>query len=223
MTFPSVFATGTLAGIEPSDTQILTGDGLPQVSLEDIQQHLRKSPSTQDDAELSTYLAAARNKIRSICVALAPVTVQDTFDGNGASVLMLSTYPVTGITSVTVYASDGTSTALSEAGGATGNLDGWRKDLSAGTLTRVGIRSWPAGWGNIVVQYAAGPSSTPPEVVQAVKHVVQVWWDSRRLAGNLRQPGGQQQEPADVRDPVFGIPDETYDLLQDWLKPPRVA
>lgn len=223
MTFPSVFATGTLEGIEPSDTQILSGSPLPQVQLTDILQHLRKGPSTTDNAELTGYLNAALNKIAGICVALAPVTVQDTFDGNGASVLMLSTFPVQSITSVTTYSSGGVSTTLTEAGGATGNLDGWRKNLSAGTLTRVGIRAWPAGWGNIVVVYTAGPAQTPPEVVQAVKQVVTVWWDNRRLAGNLRQPGGQAPDPADVRDPTFGIPDEAYDLLQAWLKPPRVA
>lgn len=223
MTFPSVFSTGTPAGMQPSDTQILAGTGLPQVSLGQIQQHLRKGSATQDDAELTDYLNSALNKISQICVELGPVTVQDTFDGNGGTVLLLSKSPVTAITSVTTYSSSGVPTVLSEAGGATGNMDGWRKNLSAGTLTRVGIRAWPAGWGNIVVEYTAGPPSTPPEVVQAVKHTVQVWWDNRLLAGNLRRPGGNAPDPADAPNPTFGVPDETYDLLQDWLKPPRVA
>lgn len=223
MTFPSVFATGTLAGIEPSDTQILSGSPLPQVAFDDLLQRLRKASNTQDNVELTDFLNSALNKIAAICMALGPVTVQDTFDGTGASVLMLSTFPVTGISSVTTYSSAGVPTVLTEAGGATGTLDGWRKNLRAGTLTRIGIRAWPAGWGNIVVVYTAGPAQTPPEVVQAVKQVVQVWWDNRRLAGNLRQPGGQTPNQGDVPDPTFGIPEEAYELLQDWLKPPRVA
>lgn len=222
MTYP-VFATGTLQGVAPSDTQFLLGPALPTVSLADIKQHLRKGSATTDDAELTSYLNTALARIGEICVPTGPATVQDTFDGDGSSVLVLSTFPASAITSVTTYTSSGTAATIAEAGGASGVLDGYRKNLAAGTLTRVGYRTWPRGWGNIVVVYTVGPTPTPADVVLAVKLIVAAWWEARRIAGNLRTPGGTNGDPGDAPDPTFGIPDEAYDLLLSWLKPPRVA
>jgi hypothetical protein len=51
---------------------------------------------------------------------------------------------------------------------------------------------------------------------------VQAWWESRRVSGNLRAPGGNA-EPGDQPEPMFGIPVDAYDLLLGYLKPPRIA
>ena len=221
MTYPLAY-TGA-SGIAPSDTAYPAGPPLPQVSLTDVKSDLQITNSTHD-ADLTGYLQVALAKIAGICVPTGPATVVDTFDGvTGTGTLVLSTSPVTAISSVTVYDTFGNPTALSEAGGSTGLMDGYRKNLSAGTLRRVGYRTWPSGWGNIVVTYTVGPAQTPVEVWQAVKVTVRVWWESRRLSGNLRPPGGSNSEPGDLPEPTFGIPDDAYDLLLDYLKPPRVA
>lgn len=221
MTRPVAFAA--TSGIPPSDTEFLGGVPLPQVMLADVKPALRKTGST-DDEELIGYLDAARNRIASVCIPLGPATVVDTFDGApGAGTLILSTFPVNSVTSVTTYDAAGSATILSEAGGSTGLTDGYRKNLSAGTIRRIGYRTWPVGWGNVVVQYTVGPASTPAEVVQAVKVTLQAWWDTRRMTGNLQAPGGATPEAGDLPNPTFGIPSDAYDLLLDYLKPARVA
>jgi hypothetical protein len=223
VTYPLSY-TGA-AGIHPTETTYPDGLPLPQVTLYDVKQMLRKEKdSGADDAELIGYLKAAQSRIASVCIPLGPATVVDTFDGDvGVGTLLLSHSPVTAISSVTVYEANGSSTPLVEAGGSTGLMDGYRKNLSAGTLRRVGYRTWPRGWGNIEVTYTVGPVTVPAEVWQAVRVTVQVWWESRRISGNLRAPGGTNSEPGDAPEPTFGIPVDAYDLLIDWLKPPRIA
>jgi uncharacterized phiE125 gp8 family phage protein len=133
--------TGATGGLFPSDTQYPTGLPLPQVTLTDVKDQLRITGTT-NDAELTGYLQAAQSRIADICVPVGPATVQDTFDGVvGAGSLVLSTSPVTAITSLTVYDTLGNPTALSPAGGATGILDGYRANLSAGMVRRVGYRT----------------------------------------------------------------------------------
>jgi len=73
------------------------------------------------------------------------------------------------------------------------------------------------------VNYTVGPAQTPAQVWQAVILTVQVWWEARRLSGNLRAPGGTNAEPGDMPEPTFGIPVDAYDLLLNHLKPPRIA
>jgi uncharacterized phiE125 gp8 family phage protein len=215
--------TGATGGLFPSDTQYPTGLPLPQVTLTDVKDQLRITGTT-NDAELTGYLQAAQSRIADICVPVGPATVQDTFDGVvGAGSLVLSTSPVTAITSLTVYDTLGNPTALSPAGGATGILDGYRANLSAGMVRRVGYRTWPSGWGNIVAVYTVGPAVTPVEVWMAVVLTAAQWWEARRLSGNLRAPGGTNDDAGDVTVPTFGVPDEAYDLLLNYLKPPRVA
>jgi hypothetical protein len=221
VTYPLAY-TGA-SGISPSDTQFPAGRPLPAVSLDDVKQLLRKT-DTRDDTELSAYLDAAKSRIADICIPLGPATVVDSFDGElGTGSLILSQFPATAITSVTVYGTDGSSTPVVAAGGSTGLTDGYRANLSAGTLRRVGYRTWPRGWGNIEVTYTVGPSTTPVEAWQAVKVTVQAWWESRRLSGNLRAPGGTNGEPGDQPEPTFGIPVDAYDLLLNYLKPARIA
>jgi uncharacterized phiE125 gp8 family phage protein len=221
VTYPLTY-TGS-SGIYPTETTFPSGPPLPQVSLADIKTLLRKT-DTKDDDELVGYLDAAATRIAEACIPLGPATVVDTFDGEiGAGTLILSQSPVNAITSVTVYGANGSPTAVVEAGGATGQMDGYRKNLSAGTLRRIGYRTWPRGWGNIEVTYTVGPAATPPEAYQAVRITVQVWWESRRISGNLRAPGGTNSEPGDAPEPTFGIPVDAYDLLLGYLKPPRIA
>jgi hypothetical protein len=224
VTYPLAY-TGT-AGIGPSDTEFPAGPPLPQVTLFEIKQHLRiPAATTTHDGELTGYLETAKARIADMCVPLGPASVVDSFDGEvGVGTLVLSTFPVTAITSVTIYNPiGGAPTILSEAGGSTGLLDGYRKNLSAGTVRRIGYRTWPRGWGNIEVAYTAGPAVTPPAAWQAVKLTVETWWESRRISGNLRAPGGNSPDAGDQPDPTFGVPTDAYDLLLNLLKPPRIA
>jgi hypothetical protein len=223
MTYPLAYSGAT--GLAPSDTEFPTGKPAAQVALYDIKQHLSiPDADVKHDDQLNGYLQTALARISDICVPLGPATVVDTFDGvTGAGVLVLSTSPVSAVSSVTVYGAFGDSQPVVAAGGATGVTDGYRVNLSAGTLRRVGYRTWPAGWGNIVVTYTVGPPQTPVEAYMAVLHTVQAWWDARRLSGNLRAPGGNGADPGDQPDPTFGIPADAYELLLNYLKPPRVA
>lgn len=222
MTYPLAY-TGA-SGIAAVDTQFPSGQPLPQVSLDDVKENLRQGSATVNDSMLSDYLDAALTRIADICIPLGPTTVVDSFDGSpGAGTLVLSTFPVTAVSSVTVYDGAGVATSVLPAGGATGVADGYRANLSAGTIRRIGYRTWPTGWGNIAVTYTAGPAVTPPDAWLAVILTVQEWWESRRLSGNLRAPGGTNGDPGDLPEPMSGIPVGAYDLLLNYLKPGRVA
>jgi hypothetical protein len=212
-------------GLAPSDTEFPSGRPVAQVALYDVKKHLSMGDSAKHDDELMGYLQTALARISDICVPLGPATVVDTFDGaaGGAGTLVLSTSPISAVTSVVVYGPLGDSQPVVQAGGSTGITDGYRVSLSGGTLRRVGYRTWPAGWGNIVVTYTVGPGETPVEAYMAVLHTVQAWWDARRLSGNLRAPGGNGADPGDQPEPTFGIPADAYELLLNYLKPPRVA
>jgi uncharacterized phiE125 gp8 family phage protein len=206
--------------VNPVDTTV-TPSSSPATSLQDVKALLRKT-TTNDDDLLIDYMDAAWSRLQQLCLPLTPVTVTDTFDGLGTTeALVLSTFPVVDISSVTVYGYDGTPLALVPAGGATGVSTGYRVNKQAGTVTRIGLPVWPNGFGNIVVTYTAGPGVPPPELSVALRLYVQIMWDTRAVAGNMTRPGQEPEQPNP--DPVLDVPMEVIGIMADWLKPPRVA
>lgn len=203
------------------DTAVVPPSSAPVTALEDVKSLLRKT-TTLDDALLQDYTDAAWGRLQQLCLPLTEVTVTDTFDGSGtAEDLVLSTFPVTSVTSVTIYGFDGTAQLVVPAGGATGVTLGYRVNKQAGMISRVGSPYWPNGAGNIAVTYTAGPTTTPPEVVVALKLYVQTMWDTRAVAGNMTRPGQEPEQPNP--DPVLDVPAEVVGIMTDWLKPPRIA
>lgn len=168
-----------------------------------------------DTGALARCLSTASDLITDMCLPLLPETVTDQLDGGQASV-MLSRYPVTSVTSVTIQDSSG-STAVYEAGGTTGLVDGWRLNPDGGVLHRVGYRAWPLGWGNVIVTYTVGPDSVPPAVQEAALVLTQHLWQNRKISRSQPQP-----DPMGV-SASYALPNKVIEMLRPYLKPARVA
>lgn len=173
---------------------------------------------TADLTALDQHIETASRLLTAICIPLQPATITDRLNGGQGSVL-LSTYPVNAITSVTAYDASGTATTLAEAGGTTGLLDGWQLDPSAGVLHRVGYRAWPVGWGNVVVVYTVGPAAIPADVTMAAVLLTEHLWQFRKIS---RQPAMPGNDPQGFSAP-YAIPNKVMELIRDYLKPPRAA
>lgn len=186
------------------------------VSIDDVTEQLTRVKDS-DLTALQRVLDSACLLLADMCLPLVPATVTDLLDGGQPSVV-LSTYPVNAVTSVSTLDASGP-TAILEAGGSTGVWDGWRLDPLAGVLHRVGCRAWPLGWGNVEVIYTVGPDTVPANVQEAAIVLTQHLWQFRKVGHQPDQPGG---DPMGF-SPSYAIPTKVIELVRDYLKPARVA
>lgn len=189
----------------------------PLVDVSDVVSQIGKVKDS-DLPDLVLSVDAASQMLTDICMPLQPATVTDLLDGGQPSVL-LSTYPVNAVTSVTTYDAVGTATAVVEAGGVTGLNDGWRCDKTAGVLYRVGWRAWPLGWGNVQAVYTVGPAVVPANVQEAAIVLADHLWQFRKANHQPPMPGN---DPAGF-SPSYAMPNKVLEMVRDYLKPPRAA
>jgi len=173
---------------------------------------------TDDDAELTTFIAAASQMIvnRVGAVAGSP-TVDEWHDGGSTDILLRNEGPVQSVTSVTesygsvVY----TLSQVTLDSGSVTTPFGYTVDLDLGLLVRraAGVAvPFADGEANIHVTFVAGYATTPPDITQACLVLVQHLWETQR-GGGLR-PGRAPMETVG-----FSMPNRVMEILEPYIVP----
>ena len=116
-----------------------------------------------DDPLLTTLITASSAWIKNfINRDIVQTSYTETYDGTGASRLMLANYPVTAVASLTV---DGLAVAASTGYGITGYI------FDSNSIAYIG-GSFDEDYGNVQVSYTAGYVTVPYDLAQACMELV---------------------------------------------------
>lgn len=172
------------------------------ITLAEAKLHLNMT-DTASDAELAVFISAASEAIEDYIGAVVNRSVTQVFDG-GRSQVLLSTLPVSSVTSVT---DNGT---VLDAGDHT-------VASASGVLTRVSGSSaavFSAGVQSLSVVYVAGRAASTSEVPAryklAAQIIVQHMWETQRPAA--AGPFTQGQDDYDPRY-SYSVPRRALELL----------
>lgn len=160
----------------------------PIVTLQDVKQHLRYTPTdTTDDLALMGFIYAANDVIETECGIVMPTSYEESYDGGG-HVIYLRHRPILSIENVeegwgwwnyeldyqqvnTVPAGDMFAYSIDspESGG-----------ISRRSAGNVSIPFVP-GVKNIKVNYTAGMASVPWSVRLAALEIIAHWWQNSQM------------------------------------------
>jgi hypothetical protein len=168
------------------------------VTLAEAKAHLDiPEQDTDDEAEISAFIASLTEPIERHVGAVLPVAYTERHDG-ARPAIALDHPPVVSITSVTLP------------GGVNLAAPAWEIDKPSGVLTRM-IGDYPSCWeyGRITVVYTAGLATVPAHVRQAALIILQHLWETQR--GSMQQPVNAD----DSYDPrwAYSIPRRALELL----------
>lgn len=185
------------------------------VTVAEMRDHLQISGATYD-GQLQGYLDAAAILIEEIGDIVLPRQVDETYDGGGTTIILLST-PVVSIASVTEY-SGTIAYALTQAATPTLAIGPYQYqvDLASGLLVRLATGSvtrFPVGRRNVFVSYVAGQSSVPANVTLATKELVAHWWRWGQQ-GNRAAFGDAVPDMAATSSSGYAIPNRVVELLR---------
>lgn len=169
---------------------------MPAPTLEDAKAHLNITGSA-DDAELATYLGAARRAIERRTGPLEAEAFTQTYRSRGGDILV-DHRPVQSLTSVTA-----------STGSLSFDIDSLSFDSRAGVVFR--LDGGPIA-GTFVLGYTAGLDAVNDNIHLAVLMVLRHMWNSKR--GNSRRPteDGSFQPQTGAG---YSIPYAALDLLGD--------
>ena len=181
------------------------------VSLLEVKTHLNyPDPTvTSDDAELQGFIDAAVDSAERYCGPLTSQTVTDSFyDFTGGTWLLLRTWPVLSVQSVT----DSSGTVYTAV---TADLSGGRVKLTSGTITS----------GDVTVAYTVGRASVPPLVRLGILDLIAHWWQRGQEGSG---PGGgaigqNAYDQEDTTSPYEGVPLDVLEKWRPYMLPPRAA
>ena len=191
--------------------------GARLLSLTEAKTHLNIPLTvTVNDEELRNHLDATTAIVETLCGAMIPRTVVETYSGEGAF-LVLRTPPAISITTVvedtvTLSAAD------------------YTLDAEVGTLARrsaTWLRNWVTGYHNITVTYLAGRTIIPPNVNLAAQELVAHLWRNSQYARSGRKgawasttPGGAADDSVTLVGIGYSVPARVLELLQGDRLPP---
>ncbi len=174
-------------------------------TLANVKQWVNVSNST-DDALLTRLITSVSNFMQSwLNRQLNPATYSDVNDGTGGQRMMLTNYPVTAVTSLTV---DGIPVPASSSPTSPGyTFDQYGVTLRGGYYFGSGLQS-------VSVTYTAGYASMPVEIEQACIELVSLRYAERLRPGvTSRSLGGEN-----VAYSSAGISNSVSELLQQYKK-----
>lgn len=203
-------AGGTDVDVDDEITFTASAAGVDELVLtvdEALEQYLDEDTTDPEKRTLAERMivSATASVERAIGGAILPRTVTETITSTGGP-LLLSTYPVLTVTSVTEN-----DVAVSG--------DGYTLDATAGMVYRhAGFAeiAWAAGRRNIQVVYQAGYSPIPQELKDAVGELFAWRWRQKRVGSRDRD------DDFPVGD-VSGLPNVVKNLLAGYLRGPSVA
>jgi len=140
---------------------------------------------TADDAALNLYIAAATDYVEQYTGrAIMPQTwelVLDTF----SDAIQLSKGPVTVISSVSYYDTDGVIQTVSSSN--------YAADLASDPqwLVRASDYTWPTvayGINNVIIRFVAGYATVPPSIKHAILLLISQWFDERSSLSAMARP-----------------------------------
>lgn len=169
------------------------------LSLPVVKQYLAITSGTHDTV-LQGFIDAAEAAIAAKCGPLAATAVEQQVEAS-AGTMMLSTFPVLSLTSITPAA-----------GGAALSLSGVTLDGPSGVVS--GVSS-----GTYVVAYSAGRNPVPADLLMGVKELVRHLWDTQR--GPTRRPGSTTSETTANTIPgaAYMMPFRVAELIAPHLLP----
>lgn len=179
-------------------------------SLSDLKAHLN-NPSAADDDELQLILDAAVNVVEGIVGPLSSPTVTETHFAVASPVLVLRSFPVAALTSVSLRQYVGTAAAEV--------TSDYLLDPAQGTLRRT-----DGGYirGDVTVTYIAGWDTPPAAVLLATLIIAAQLWETQRGAMPLPMQSSDAAPPINVGY-APGIPTRAKTLLEPFARPPGVA
>ncbi len=153
--------------------------------------------SCDDDALLTRMVSALSRYIQSwLNRDLLTASYSETRDGSGSRKIMMSNYPVTAVSSLTI---DGL--AIPQAVDSRGS--GFM--ITPNLIVLVGGYAFTQGMQNVVISYTAGFAVTPPELEQACIELIAMRYKERDRIGQVSKSIGgetvtfsQKDFPADV-------------------------
>lgn len=165
-------------------------------SVADVKTYLGIQVVT-DDTLLAQLVTRASAAVEAWCGrSFASTSYSESYNGRGGDVLPLRHAPVTAVASVTI---DGLVLSPSPAIG----QRGWMLD---GNVLRLVGACFTCGVQNVAVQYTAGYTVLPSDVVQATIDLVALKFKQKSKVGNASETIGQQTTaytfgriPADVQ------------------------
>lgn len=194
-------ATGVNASAWTDFFEVLPAIGGQIISLAGAKRHLKiPAAKTADDAEIQDYLRAVTRICERYVGAIARTSYSQVFDG-GVSRVAVDHRPVLSVTQVTEFG-----TVLS--------ASNYRVIADSGVIVRLaGQFEMPFlyGAGSVAVDYVAGATATPPNVLQAAKIILAHMWETQRSAGGGRPPLGD--EPVDTTGKAYTVPYRAQELL----------
>lgn len=185
------------------------------MTLSDVKTYLNIT-TTQNDSELSGFLADAISAIEDLIGPITPQTFTDEFDEHGPNIVLPRT-PVQSVTSVSIQPWLG-ATAVDDTAA-------WRLNATTGVLRRALIGgSLPFyGRGSIfTVTYTAGRSDVPNPVNRAILMQVAEMWRSQRGASPMA-PGNQDAAEPSYPGALGFLDEGVMELLLPYLMAPGVA
>jgi uncharacterized phiE125 gp8 family phage protein len=168
-------------------------------TISDVKAYLGITSAT-DDALLTRLIAAASQWIRSnLNRDITSQAYTDKLDGTGTSRVILSQFPVTAVTSVTV---DGTDQAASNIA------------FRDATVALTDGTKFTKGFANVVVTYTAGYATTPGDIAQACIELVAWRYKEKDRIGHASKTIAGEVVAFQTQD----VPNDVKTLLNNWRK-----
>lgn len=172
------------------------------LTLAEAKTHLGITVTTYD-AELQTFVDSAEAAIAAKVGPLSQTTRTDRVRGMGKE-LILPAAPVVSVTSVTPV------------GGAALDLTSIVVDYAAGVVayvaaTQYNFARFPLPWYDVV--YVAGRSTTPADLLQAIKELLRHLWVTQRGVTTRRPGSGDDDAPA----VGYAFPHRVLELLSPYM------
>ena len=162
------------------------------------------NPGTNDDTLLQSLLTNASLFIENyINRDIVSLTYNVVIDGTGSRTMVLSDYPVTAVTSVTI---DGD---VIPPGSVT--TSGFYFNADKVILNGYYFNK---GYGNVAITYTAGYATVPYDLQQACIGLVQFWLNDRQRAGEVSRTMGGQTITFSQKD----MPPWVATILAQWKK-----
>lgn len=173
------------------------------LSLSDAKSYLNITAS-QDDAELTSFIAAAEAAIAKKCGPLEESTVTARVHG-GSDALSLPVTPAVSLTSVTPV------------GGTALTLSDLYLDTGSGLVTYDVSGCFTSA--RYTVVYQAGRASCPDDLLHAVKALTKHMWETQR--GGTSRPGGRGSDSYSNTLPgaAYAFPFRVEQLMAPHLQP----
>lgn len=179
--------------------------------------------SSSDQSELQDLIDGITEVVENIVGAITSDPVTEFYDG-GSDTIVLKSYPVLTVASVTEYTPTGTVLTAEPFGTDPFTDNGYRLNSETGVLTRTSggqVRRFAVGDKNVQVVYTPGRGTVPASVRSGAKDLLRLHWQPQQ-SGNL--PGiGNDEFGAGETVLGYYVPYKVMDQLTPHRTAPKVG